>query len=86
MKKNKSTQEVHEYKTLKDTYPVLKNTAAIPRISEALGISPQGFRQKCIGPQYFNPGERDLALGALDELIEQLNQVREAIQGMPTRR
>lgn len=73
------------YRSLKDVYRTLREVSPLVLLSRKLEISPQGLRQKCLGPQFFTEEERDKALEALRELQETLEGVRAAIEKMPTR-
>lgn len=81
----KSPKSAKNYRTLKDVYADLKEVSLISALSEGLGISRPGFRQKCLGPQFFTATERDRALKVLHSLSQEITDMCSAIEEMPVR-
>ena len=85
MVRSKKRVSTRSYRTLKDVYGALRAVSPIRTISERLGVTPQGFRHKCVRMQFFTPDERDDTVAALDQMIARLEEMRRAVQGLPTR-
>lgn len=81
----KNTINAKVYRSLKDVYGGLRNLSPLADIARAIGISPQGLRSKCRGPQFFTATERAAALEVLDGLVKELGEVRDAVRDLPTR-
>lgn len=73
------------YRSLVDVYCVLREFSAIREVSDAVGMTPQGLRQKCFQTQFFTERERDRALAKIAEMRDRLSELHDAVRTLPTR-